>query len=42
MTAGLLDEPVGYGVADAAAACDQNEARDMVTEATQAIARIKT
>jgi DNA-binding FrmR family transcriptional regulator len=42
MTAGLLDEHVGHCVANAAAAGDQNKARDMVTEATQAIARIKT
>ena len=37
---GLLDEHVGHCVANAAAAGDQNKARDMVTEATQAIARI--
>jgi hypothetical protein len=42
MTAGLLDEHVGHCAANAAAAGDQNKARDMVTEATQAIARIKT
>ncbi len=36
---GLLDEHVGR-VANAAAAGDRNKARDMVTEATQAIARI--
>jgi len=35
---GLLDEHVGHCVANAAG--DQNKARDMVTEATQAIARI--
>ena len=32
---GLLDEHVGHCVANAAAAGDQNKARDMVTEATQ-------
>lgn len=37
---GLLDEHVGHCVANAAAAGDQNKARDMVTEATQDIARI--
>jgi hypothetical protein len=42
MTAAPLGEHVGHGVANAAAACDQNEASDMVTEATQAIARITT
>jgi hypothetical protein len=42
MTAGLLDEHVGHCVANAAAAGDQNKARDTVTEATLAIARIKT
>jgi hypothetical protein len=35
---GLLDEHVGHCVANAAG--DQNKPRDMVTEATQAIARI--
>jgi len=38
--AGLLDEHVGHCVANAAAAGDQNKAHDMVTEATQAIARV--
>jgi hypothetical protein len=37
---GLFDEHVGHCVANAAAAGDQNKARDMVTEATQALARI--
>lgn len=37
---GLLDEHVGHCVADAAAAGDQEKAREMVTEATQAIARL--
>jgi CsoR family transcriptional regulator, copper-sensing transcriptional repressor len=37
---GLLDEHVGHCVANAAAAGDQNKARDMVTEATRAIAGI--
>ena len=37
---GPLDEHVGHCVAHAAAAGDQNKPRDMVTEATQAIARI--
>ena len=37
---GLLDEHVGHCVADAAAAGDQDKAREMVTEATQAIARL--
>jgi DNA-binding FrmR family transcriptional regulator len=37
---GLLDEHVGHCVANAAAAGDADEAREMVTEATQAIARL--
>ncbi len=37
---GLLDEHVGHCVANAAAAGDQNKARDMITEATRAIAGI--
>ncbi len=36
----MLDEHVGHCVATAAAAGDQNKARDMVPVATQAIARI--
>ena len=37
---GLLDEHVGHCVANAAAAGDQDQARELVTEATQAIARL--
>ena len=37
---GLLDEHVGHCVANAAAAGDQDKARELVTEATQAIARL--
>jgi CsoR family transcriptional regulator, copper-sensing transcriptional repressor len=37
---GLLDEHVGHCVADAAAAGDEVRTREMVTEATQAIARL--
>lgn len=37
---GLLNEHVGHCVADAAAAGDQDKAREMVDEATQAIARL--
>lgn len=37
---GLLDEHVGHCVADAAAAGDAERTREMVTEATQAMARL--
>ena len=37
---GLLDGHVGHGVADDAAAADQGEAREMVTEASRAVARL--
>lgn len=37
---GLLDEHVGHCVANAAASGDQDKTREMVTEATQAIARL--
>lgn len=37
---GLLDEHVGHCVANAAADGEQDKAREMVTEATQAIARL--
>ena len=37
---GLLDEHVGHCVANAAADGDQDKARELVTEATQAIARL--
>lgn len=42
MCARRLGEHIGYCVANAAAAGDQNKACDMVTEGTQAIARITT
>ncbi|MBS3941450.1 MAG: metal-sensitive transcriptional regulator [Actinobacteria bacterium] len=37
---GLLDEHVGHCVANAAAAGDAEQAREMVTEATKAIERL--